>query len=69
MLLVGGCEWLLFFFSRNKLFLEILSSGDYRKMLASQNFSVDFHISKLDSFGIEYSSVFVLSCTANDKNS
>ena len=34
------CEWLLLWFSRNKSFPEIRSSGEYKKMLVSQNSSL-----------------------------
>ena len=34
------CEWLLLWFSRNKSFPEIRLSGEYKKMLVSQNSSL-----------------------------
>ena len=47
MLLVGASGHCLCF-SRNKLFLEILLSGE--KMLVSRNLRLGFRVSKLDSF-------------------
>ena len=46
------CEWLLLCFSRNKSFLEILSSNEYKKgwFLVCQKSRLGFRISKLDSF-------------------
>ena len=37
-------------FSRNKSFHEILSIGEYKKMLVSRNSRLGFRVSKLDFF-------------------
>ena len=60
--LYSTCEWLLLCFFREipvKLFLKILSSGEYKKCWFLE--TRGFRVSKLNSFHSEYSSGFVLS--------